>query len=242
MTQEQEQKSLNLQRLSTAIREACSFNPDVMKALNVDANIFQLAEAIYDELVTAYDLAQSELTEDDAEFLESEIHQFKPIMPINAKDFRLAVLPPLFIDKMGQVANRLSFRARKILESIPHQTERKPDPEPTPTAKSKPPRQAVTQRETARIVGVAVRTIQDWEAGKNTPEGWPGRGNLVMLGAWATRRAASADMKRAVLNTVRVGDVDRFSKRDKQHGEWQDEMKRRATPLKQDETDEDNDR
>jgi hypothetical protein len=100
----------------------------------------------------------------------------------------------------------------------------------------------VTLEEAARIINVTTRAVQNWEAGKNTPAGWPGRGDRVQLAAWANRRKGQADMKRAVANTVRVGDVDRFSKRDKQHNDWQDGMKRHGAFMKQDDTDEDNDR
>jgi hypothetical protein len=111
---------------------------------------------------------------------------------------------------------------------------------PTQPAKGTPPRQAVTLEDAARIVGRTSRTVQNWENGKVTrPEGYPGRGDPVELGAWVSRRKRQADTKRAVANIVRVGDVDRFSKRDKQYNEWQDGMKRRAAPLKQDDADED---
>ncbi len=115
-----------------------------------------------------------------------------------------------------------------------------PTAAPTATAKGGKTRDPVTLEEAAAIVGRTSRTVQNWENGKVTrPEGYPGRGDPVELGAWVSRRKRQADTRRAVANVVRVGDVDRFSRPDKQHNEWQNEMKRRAAPLKQDDADED---
>jgi hypothetical protein len=106
------------------------------------------------------------------------------------------------------------LRVRELTES---ERERftKPAPTPTPapteTAKGKRPRQAVTQAQAARIVGKTTRMIQDWEAGKNTPEGWPSRRDAVALKAWADCRTQQGKLRRALVNTQRRGDMSRFA-------------------------------
>jgi len=93
------EKAEKLSRLARAINEVVSFNPAVFHVLNdmrpkidrekkrdVDANIKRLAEANYQELVTAYDLAEPELSDDDAGILELGIHEFMPKFVL-ANDF-----------------------------------------------------------------------------------------------------------------------------------------------------------
>jgi hypothetical protein len=100
------------------------------------------------------------------------------------------------------------LRVRELTQS---ERERFTKPAPTETAKGKRPRQAVTQAQAARIVGKTTRMIQDWEAGKNTPEGWPGRRDAVALKAWADCRTQQGKLRRALVNTQRRGDMSRFA-------------------------------
>jgi hypothetical protein len=86
-----------------------------------------------------------------------------------------------------------------------------PTPAPTPTAKSKPPRQAVSQADAAQIVGVTDRMIRAWEKGRGTPEGWPSRRDAVALKAFADCRTQQGKLKRALANTQRRGDMSRYA-------------------------------
>ena len=93
-------------------------------------------------------------------------------------------------------------------------------------ANSKPKtkkRQPVTQSEAAQLCNVTEKTIRRWEKGEATPEGYPGRGDAVALGAWAARRKEAATVKRALKNTVHV-DCQKLSESDR----WQADMKRRG--------------
>ena len=99
----------------------------------------------------------------------------------------------------------------QALRDVAYQIEAAPTAAPDPTAKSKRPRLAVTQTESARIVGVTVRTIQDWEAGRGTPEGWPSRRDAVALRAFADCRTQQGKLKRALVNTGRGGDMSRYA-------------------------------
>ena len=88
-------------------------------------------------------------------------------------------------------------------------------------------RQAVTQSEAAKLCGVTLKTIQRWEKGAGTPEGYPGRGDAVALGAWAARRREAAKLKRGLTKMTSVRDMDRATQK-KQHSDWQAEMRRRG--------------
>ncbi|MDD3886863.1 MAG: hypothetical protein PHI35_08320 [Victivallaceae bacterium] len=91
-------------------------------------------------------------------------------------------------------------------------------------ANSKPKtkkRQPVTQSEAAALCGVTLKTVQRWDMGNGTPEGYPGRGDAVTLRAWAARRKEAATVKRALKNTVHV-DCQKLSESDR----WQADMKR----------------
>lgn len=88
-------------------------------------------------------------------------------------------------------------------------------------------RQAVTQRDAAKLCGVTEETIRRWEKGESTPEGYPGRGDAVALGAWAERRKEAANVKRAITKMTSVRDMDRATQK-KQHSDWQADMKRRG--------------
>jgi len=46
-------------------------------------------------------------------------------------------------------------------------------------------RGAITQAEMAQRCDVSVRTIQNWDAGSKTPDGYPGRARLAPAIAWA---------------------------------------------------------
>lgn len=43
----------------------------------------------------------------------------------------------------------------------------------------------VSQREAAEIVHVSERTIRDWDNGRKTPQGYPGRGNAIVFRQFA---------------------------------------------------------
>jgi len=91
----------------------------------------------------------------------------------------------------------------------------KPAPAPTATptqpAKGKRPRYPVTLEEAARIVGRTARSVHGWEAGKGTPDGYPGRGDAVALNAWASRRTEQDNLKKSLARPVRVADVGSVS-------------------------------
>jgi DNA-binding transcriptional MerR regulator len=84
-------------------------------------------------------------------------------------------------------------------------------------------RQDVTQSEAAALCGVTLKTVQRWDRGEGTPEGYTGRGDAVTLRAWAARRKEAAAVKRALKNTVHV-DCQKLS----ESARWQADMKRRG--------------
>ena len=97
-------------------------------------------------------------------------------------------------------------------------------------ANSKPKtkqRQAVTLLEAAQLCNVTEKTIRRWEKGESTPEGYPGRGDAVALGAWAARRKEAANIKRGLTKMTIVRDMDRATQK-KQHSDWQADMRRRG--------------
>jgi len=89
-------------------------------------------------------------------------------------------------------------------------------------------RQAVTQRDAAKLCGVTAKTVQRWEKGESTPEGYPGRQDAVTLRAWAARREEAAKLKRGLTKMTSVRDMDRATQK-KQHSDWQADMRRRGT-------------
>jgi len=98
-------------------------------------------------------------------------------------------------------------------------------------ASSKPKtkqRQAVTQSEAAKLCGVTLKTIQRWEKGAGTPEGYPGRQEAVTLRAWAARREEAAKLKRSLTKMTCVRDMDLATQK-KQHSDWQADMRWRGT-------------
>ena len=88
-------------------------------------------------------------------------------------------------------------------------------------------RQPVTLREAAQLCSVTAKTVQRWEKGAGTPEGYPGRGDAVALGAWVARRKEAAYMKRGLAKMMIVPDMDRATQK-KQYSDWQAEMRRRG--------------
>ncbi len=88
-------------------------------------------------------------------------------------------------------------------------------------------RQAVTLLEAAQLCNVTEKTIRRWEKGEATPEGYPGRGDAVALGAWVARRKGAANIKRDLTKMTIVRDMDRATQK-KQHSDWQAEMRRRG--------------
>ena len=88
-------------------------------------------------------------------------------------------------------------------------------------------RQPVTQRDAAKLCGVTEETIRRWEKGESTPEGYPGRGDAVALGAWVARRKEAANIKCGLTKMTIVRDMDRATQK-KQHSDWQADMRRRG--------------
>jgi len=128
-------------------------------------------------------------------------------------------------------------QAARAVRFAAGQTKREP-------AKNEPRkrRPAVTLKDAGKICNVTERTIQEWEKGNGTPEGWPGRGDPVALRAFASRRTEQRNVKRALLHTVGVGAGERLTRADRQHQKAQEGFRRCAMPLKQDDsegTDED---
>ena len=121
-----------------------------------------------------------------------------------------------------EAADRERERAdlRTIVERI------KADAAPANKPKTKQ-RQAVTLLEAAQLCNVTEKTIRRWEKGESTPEGYPGRGDAVALGAWVARREEAAYMKRGLAKMTIVRDMDRATQK-KQYSDWQAEMRRRG--------------
>ncbi len=88
-------------------------------------------------------------------------------------------------------------------------------------------RQPVTLLEAAQLCNVTEKTIRRWEKGESTPEGYPGRGDAVALGAWVARRKEAAYMKRGLAKMMIVPDMDRATQK-KQYSDWQAETRRRG--------------
>ena len=88
-----------------------------------------------------------------------------------------------------------------------------------PAAKTRK-RGGVTQKEAAKICGVSVSTIRAWDRGEHTPEGYPGRGDAVLLRAFAARREEVRRMKTAVLGATRHGNMDAVSHRAERGWNW----------------------
>ena len=85
----------------------------------------------------------------------------------------------------------------------------------------------MTLLEAAQLCNVTEKTIRRWEKGEATPEGYPGRGDAVALGAWVARRKEAANIKRGLKKMTIVRDMDRATQK-KQYSDWQAEMRRRG--------------
>jgi transcriptional regulator with XRE-family HTH domain len=73
-------------------------------------------------------------------------------------------------------------------------------------------RMAVTINDAAELCDLSPSTIKKWERGENTPEGWPGRGDLMVLKAFANTREGRRKLKKAIKNAARIGDMDKISR------------------------------
>lgn len=73
-------------------------------------------------------------------------------------------------------------------------------------------RMAVTLKDAAQICGRSTSAIKKWERGESTPDGWPGRGDLMVLKAFANTREGRTNLKKAIKNAARIGDMDKISR------------------------------
>jgi hypothetical protein len=71
---------------------------------------------------------------------------------------------------------------------------------------------AVTIKDAAQICDKSPSTIKKWERNVHTPEGWPGRGDLMVLKAFANTREGKKKLKKAIKNAARIGDMDKMSR------------------------------
>lgn len=90
---------------------------------------------------------------------------------------------------------------------------------PTPPKKARK-RGGVTQKEAADICGYSVSMIRAWDRGEHTPEGYPGRGDAVLLKAFAGRREQGKKMKAAVIGAIRPRNMDNVSHRVERGRRW----------------------
>ena len=81
---------------------------------------------------------------------------------------------------------------------------------PTETKSSGQPkrRQKVTQKEAAASCNVSERTIQLWDAGTRTPDGYPGRSDVFAFKVWAEKYKQRTDLEERALNMNRATSVD----------------------------------
>ncbi|GFK92335.1 hypothetical protein NNJEOMEG_00159 [Fundidesulfovibrio magnetotacticus] len=75
-------------------------------------------------------------------------------------------------------------------------------------AKRKHTRGAVTQAQAAALCQVSVRLFQEWEAGRNAPEGFPGRSDAMVLTAWANTYQGRQKLKEAAISMSRATSMD----------------------------------
>lgn len=80
------------------------------------------------------------------------------------------------------------------LESTPSPKVEEPSPK-----KHMKKRGEITQKDAAGLCGVKIRTIQNWDAGKHTPDDYPGRSNFMVFVQWARTR----EMERRQQETAR---------------------------------------
>jgi hypothetical protein len=87
-------------------------------------------------------------------------------------------------------------------------------------------RQDVTQSEAAALCGVTLKTVQRWDRGNGTPEGYPGRGNAVTLRAWAARREEEKKIKRGLRGMMYSPDIGRATQL-RQAKKWENSQRTR---------------
>ena len=146
-----------------------------------------------------------------------EVWQFTPHQKIDVLEIERIKLMGRGTDSKTKAPSLISFLVLKNpKESYTGNIRIFPTtPEKEPKNAAKPPakRKAVSLKDAAKICGVSVPTIRNWEAGRGTPEGWTGRDDVLILTAFAGRMAEGALLKKAVLGATRYGDIDKVSHR-----------------------------
>lgn len=112
-------------------------------------------------------------------------------------------------DRLNELAARLRVRAAKKQEG--RVGVRRPRGRRAPK-KHKP----VLIKDAAQICRVAQRTIKNWEAGKHTPERWPGRDDAIALRAFMETKKSQAATRRGLKNMARGGTTDNLPDRDEE--------------------------
>ena len=86
----------------------------------------------------------------------------------------------------------------------------------------------VSIKEAALILGVSERTVKNWEAGKYTPEEWPGRADAIALRAFMETKKSRDATKRGLKNIVRGKATDSLPDLAEQarHDAWRDQVLR----------------
>jgi len=80
--------------------------------------------------------------------------------------------------------------------------------QPKTKAKRKHTRGAITQKQAAARCQVSLRLFQNWEAGQNVPDGFPGRSDAMALAAWANSYAKQQELRRIAMNISRATPMD----------------------------------
>ena len=70
----------------------------------------------------------------------------------------------------------------------------------------------VSISQAALICAVSERQIKYWNAGRSTPEDWPGCGNMMRLLQWQAQRKREKKVAAMIKNAARYGDMDQVSK------------------------------
>ena len=76
-----------------------------------------------------------------------------------------------------------------------------------PTARKRR-RAEVTQSEASKLCGVGMRLVQHWDKGERRPEGYPGRGNMMVFTAWANEYQGRKRLKKVALSMNRATAMD----------------------------------
>ncbi|MBQ3059580.1 MAG: helix-turn-helix transcriptional regulator [Desulfovibrio sp.] len=117
----------------------------------------------------------------------------------------------IYHELFSQCIRSLLFKAEDIERLFPV-----PTCEATQDSKQAAPRRRkeITLKEAAARCGVSGQTIKNWEAGRHTPEGWPGRESLAAFLVFSERyktfkmlRADAREKNRAAV----CGDLSQFS-------------------------------